>query len=417
MIFNHSTEEISRTERHNFLIVMITAVLNTVITLFSTGTLLRNILLNESIGLSKANTSLLTVTLPQFAQMTAIGLTFFFADRLTGIIRKSALCYATVILQFAAILFVWQTGTTDFTFVILFSAILIYNVFYGVYTVWSFKMPYLIYQIEHFGKILSISGLAGNIISTGLSVLVPIWVTLNYEAVMRSFFIGSIILTVLYVILTFRLKPLPGAEEGDNHPQRARIGELFREPTGRTLLLSNFFRGLSMGVFQCITIIAAKLFEVTSSELSVMVTVTTIGAIVGNLIFSFISKPKYLAKEFTVISILYTLLFPLLFFMKNWYLFLAAFFFLQITYTLISVLVPTSVCLLIPYRTSGGYTSLRLMLTTGGTAIGGIVTGLILDHSNHTVTTLLLLVAAGLLQLLSGWIYATFLHRSKDSIS
>ena len=34
----------------------------------------------------------------------------------------------------------------------------------------------------------------------------------------------------------------------------------------------------------------------------------------------------------------------LLFFMKNWYLFLAAFFFLQITYTLISVLVPTSVC-------------------------------------------------------------------------
>ena len=132
MIFNHSTEEISRTERHNFLIVMITAVLNTVITLFSTGTLLQNILLNESIGLSKANTSLLTVTLPQFAQMTAIGLTFFFADRLTGIIRKSALCYATVILQFAAILFVWQTGTTDFTFVILFSAILIYNVFYGV---------------------------------------------------------------------------------------------------------------------------------------------------------------------------------------------------------------------------------------------------------------------------------------------
>ena len=103
--------------------------------------------------------------------------------------------------------------------------------------------------------------------------------------------------------------------------------------------------------------------------------------------------------------------------MKNWYLFLAAFFFLQITYTLISVLVPTSVCLLIPYRTSGGYTSLRLMLTTGGTAIGGIVAGLILDHSNHTVTPLLLLVAAGLLQLLSGWIYATFLHRSKGSVS
>ncbi len=417
MIANERTEKMSPIERCNILIVIITVALKTVISLFSTGSLLQNVLMDESIGLSKASTSILTVTLPQFAQMAAIGLTFFFADRLSGIIRKSAWCYATVIFQFLAILVAWQYGINRLTFSLLFAAILICNVFGGIDTVWAYKIPYLIYHITYFGSIQSVSGIVGNIVSSGLSILIPILTSLNYGIVMRCFFISGIALTVLYVFLEYRLKVLPGAKEDDRQTERVHFGELFRQPTGRHLLLSNFIRGLSMGVFQCATIIAAKLFDVSGTELSVLVTVTTIGAIAGNLIFTLIGKPRHLARKFTVTAVLYALLFPLLFFVKNWYVFIGLFFLLQIDYIIISILVPTSVCLLVSYRDSGSYTSVRMMLTTGGTAVGGFVSGLILDRSTHPLSIFLLLVSAGLLQLFYGLIYAAFFRKYRKDIS
>ena len=73
----------------------------------------------------------------------------------------------------------------------------------------------------------------------------------------------------------------------------------------------------------------------------------------------------------------------------------------------------TIVYQIVPYRISGSYTSVRMVLTTGGTALGSAFAGWLLENHGTTEAILLLTVTAGVLQLVSGVIYSVYLKKAK----
>ncbi len=89
---------------------------------------------------------------------------------------------------------------------------------------------------------------------------------------------------------------------------------------------------------------------------------------------------------------------------KNWTVYLALYFLHSLGSYAFSMAVPVFVTEIVPYEIMGAYTSWRMMFTTGGTAVGSLLSGFLL--SVWGVRPILLWACA--LQFLSGLVYGAY---------
>ena len=242
----------------------------------------------------------------------------------------------------------------------------------GLYTILSYCLPYYTIDMKDYGKMTGIS----TAIAGGVSFLASLTYSLllskfSYMKTTAAFFIIAIVCFILtgIVCASMRVKSVKMDEE---NREKNDVISVFKNKNTYILLIPNFVRGLSVGIFNVIATIAISmsiLNETTSSYVNVILQIATFA---GNLFFAFAYK-KLSTKNLLLIATLGVCIsFPLSLefgIVGFFFCFTIASFFRIVTDTAIPVIITE----IIPKEQIGPYTSIRMLIFTGAQAVATLL--------------------------------------------
>ncbi len=242
----------------------------------------------------------------------------------------------------------------------------------GLYTILSYCLPYYTIDMKDYGKMTGIS----TAIAGGVSFLMSLAYSLllskfSYMKTTSSFFVIAIVCFILTSIVCASMR-VKNVETNKEDHQRNDVTSVFKNKNTYVLLIPNFTRGLSVGIFNVIATIAIStniLNETTSSYVNVILQIATF---VGNLFFAFAYKKLSTKNVLLLATIGVCVSFPLSlefgaigFFCC----FAIASFFRFVTDTAIPVIITE----IIPKEQIGSYTSIRMLIFTGAQAVATLL--------------------------------------------
>lgn len=395
MVFKNSNKEL-KIENRNIALQVVFELLTCLTLLFVGGTVWQSLLLY--CGLSSAEIGLLAA-IGSIAQVVAMILDLLVADKIHNPLLTMTVSSVPILMFFSAIFAMCIIGEHVFTFPLLFCANLIYYIAYGFRSIFSYKIPYLLFNIEKYGQVVAISGIVSNLLCVAFTIVINYLLkNFDYLSSMKWLYAVCSVFSLIIVFTTVWMKPIKRQEKTEN----VKIKEVITDKSVTKLSLANFLRGISMGIINVITLIAAFRYEVDSATLSILASLTTIGALLGNFIFSVFGKPKFLSKLCLISSVALFMLAPVSV-LCDWKIFAVIFVFIQIAFILINGLIPVMIAQSTSYRIIGGCTAVRMMVTMAGSALSGWFTGVLLDVSDSKVLIpVILMIIAGVTQLYCG---------------
>ena len=242
----------------------------------------------------------------------------------------------------------------------------------GLYTILSYCLPYYTIDMKDYGKVTGIS----TAIAGGVSFLMSLAYSLllskfSYMKTTAAFFVIAIVCFIITSIVCASMR-VKNAETNKEDRKRNDIISVFKNKNTYILLLPNFTRGLSIGIFNVIATIAIStsiLNETTSSYVNVILQIATFA---GNVFFAFAYK-KFSSKNLLMIATLgLCVSFPLsleLGIVGFFCCFTIASFFRFV----IDTAIPIVITEIIPEEQIGPYTSIRLLVFTGAQAVATLL--------------------------------------------
>ena len=242
----------------------------------------------------------------------------------------------------------------------------------GLYTILSYCLPYYTIDMKDYGKMTGIS----TAIAGGVSFLASLAYSLllskfSYMKTTSAFFIVAIICFILTGIVCASMQVKNGEVNKENE-EKGDVTAVFKNKNTYILLIPNFTRGLSVGIFNVIATIAIStniLNETTSSYVNVILQVATF---VGNVFFAFAYR-KFSTKNLLLlatIGVCVSFPFSLEIGLVGFFCcFAVSLFFRFVTDTAIPVIITE----IIPKEQIGPYTSIRMLVFTGAQAVATLI--------------------------------------------
>ena len=242
----------------------------------------------------------------------------------------------------------------------------------GLYSILSYCLPYYTIDMKDYGKMAGVSVA----ISGGASFLVSLFYSLllskfEYMKTTAVFFVFAIICFIITSIVCASMK-VKNAEPNGEVASKGDVGAVFRNKNTYILLIPNFTRGLSVGIFSVIATIALSaniLNETTSSYVNVILQIATF---LANVFFAFAYKKFSTKKLLLIATIGVCISFPFslkLGVVGFFCCFAIASFFRFVTDTAIPVIITE----IIPKEQIGPYTSIRMLVFTGAQAVATLL--------------------------------------------
>ena len=242
----------------------------------------------------------------------------------------------------------------------------------GLYSILSYCLPYYTIDMKDYGKMAGVSVA----ISGGASFLVSLFYSLllskfEYMKTTAVFFVFAIICFIITSIVCASMK-VKNAEPNGKVASKGDVGAVFRNKNTYILLIPNFTRGLSVGIFSVIATIALSaniLNETTSSYVNVILQIATF---LANVFFAFAYKKFSTKKLLLIATIGVCISFPFslkLGVVGFFCCFAIASFFRFVTDTAIPVIITE----IIPKEQIGPYTSIRMLVFTGAQAVATLL--------------------------------------------
>lgn len=242
----------------------------------------------------------------------------------------------------------------------------------GLHSILSYCLPYYTIDMKNYGKMTGVSvAIAG-----GVSFLVSLAYSLllskfSYMKTTSAFFVIAIVCFILTSIVCASMR-VKNVETNKEDREKNDVISVFKNKNTYILLIPNFVRGLSVGIFNVIATIAISmsiLNETTSSYVNVILQIATFA---GNLFFAFAYK-KFSTKNLLLLATLgvcvsfpFSLEFGTIGFFCC---FTIASFFRFVTDTAIPVIITE----IIPKEQIGPYTSIRMLIFTGAQAVATLL--------------------------------------------
>ncbi len=377
--------------------------------LFMGSTLWQGLLLHN--GMSSTEIGVLS-SAGSLAQVAAMALNLFMTDRFKNPLLVMTMANLPMIVFFALISIFCFIGQKAFLFPVLLGCVILYYAAYGFHSIFAYKIPYITIRMEHYGTLTALQGLVSNLLCISVSMAIPFFLErVDYMKGMLILYIACTVCASLASYFNGSLKEINKMPPSDPVPMK----ELFSDPSVLGLAPANFLRGLSMGIIASLTLVAAEVFQLDSVALSLLVSLTTLGQVLGNLLFSVTGKPRWLSWLCLYSSLALVILGPLSAGLGSWAIFAVLFVLIQIAYALVNGTIPVMLAQFTPYRIIGGCTSLRMMETMAGSALSSWIVGLVLDHTDGSLPSVLLLLAAGLTQLCTGLAYHRYYMKERSA--
>ena len=242
----------------------------------------------------------------------------------------------------------------------------------GLYTILAYCLPYYTIDMKDYGKMTGIStaiaGGASFLMSLAYSILLS---KFSYMKTTAAFFVIAIVCFVLTSIVcaSMRAKTVEASEEDQS---RNDVTAVFKNKNTYILLIPNFTRGLSVGIFNVIATIAIStsiLNETTSSYVNVILQIATF---TGNMFFALAYK-KFSTKNLLLLATLGVCVsFPLSleFGVVGFFCCFAIASFFRFV---IDIAIPVIITEIIPEEQIGPYTSIRMLIFTGAQAVATLI--------------------------------------------
>lgn len=242
----------------------------------------------------------------------------------------------------------------------------------GLYTILAYCLPYYTIDMKDYGKMTGIStaiaGGASFLMSLAYSILLS---KFSYMKTTAAFFVIAIVCFIITSIVcaSMRAKTVEATEESQS---RNDVTAVFKNKNTYILLIPNFTRGLSVGIFNVIATIAIStsiLNETTSSYVNVILQIATF---TGNMFFALAYK-KFSTKNLLLLATLGVCVsFPLSleFGVIGFFCCFAIASFFRFV---IDIAIPVIITEIIPEEQIGPYTSIRMLIFTGAQAVATLI--------------------------------------------
>lgn len=372
----------------------ITGAMNNVVLLFSTGGIIQNFF----VGLGFSNKQIGTYSsVVSIMQMLVMVLSVFVSDRIRNVRMVSAvgafapvmLCAAMIPACFGKI----QPVSTIFVIALVFC--IIQNLISGFKGVIDYRLPYAVIDMGEYASLENVRAVISNAFSIGASALIAfLSVHFAYNNIMAVGFVISILFCAGICSLTLSLKVI-------KEPTVERKSFHFSVLTQREFVYfygPNFLRGCAAGLMNVITLVCTKEISDDQTVISSLVTVIALAAIVGCTAYRLLDKKIKTSVIYLAGSLIMFLFLPLMILGNSVFVFSTVYFIVGMGYNVINVsgaVYPTEI---IAYKDIGVYTSVRLIVYMLGQAVSSYLIGITLA----SVPTVLILLIAGVFQLISG---------------
>lgn len=365
------------------------------------GALLQTFLIEK--GFSEENVTVLLSVL-QIIQILTIFIFSSVADRLEKYKNATAISvFACLPLSVFLIILSFTAENADAGLpFFIFGAL--YNIFLGVYNIFSYKLPYTVIDMERYGIITSLVGVIVGALSFGASVLISYLQTVfDFFAVMRVVYILTLIFIVGMAAVTFSFdENIPPLEQGE---EKKKVNILKYKPF-LILIIPNIFRGFCTGISGMAATIGYFIGVLDSTSASILMAVTSISAIAASFLYSFLTRKIREKHILLTASIMVFVFMSLMTVIKGTVSFVTFFGIAYFFVYTVSLSVPVSICRTIKYDVIGQYTGGRILLHTLGSSLAGFLCIPMIKLFGAEIT----MIISGGLQLISGIVYYVFLH-------
>ncbi len=242
----------------------------------------------------------------------------------------------------------------------------------GLYNILAYCLPYYTIDMKDYGKMTGIStAIAGGASFLASLVYSFLLSKFSYMKTTAAFFVISIVCFILTSIVcaSMRVKTVEANKEDSG---KNDVIAVFKNKNTYVLLIPNFTRGLSIGIFNVIATIAIStsiLNETTSSYVNIILQMATFA---GNMFFAFAYKKRSTKNLLLLATIGVCVSFPFsleLGIIGFFCCFTVASFFKLVMDTAIPVIITE----IIPKEQIGSYTSIRMLIFTGAQAVATLI--------------------------------------------
>lgn len=391
-------------ERKNIAFSIAGDTANGVVTLLTTGALWQGFLLYYGLSNSAIGT---IVSAASLAQTVAMFLNFCLSDRIKNPIKASLICCVPNVIFLPAVHLLCKNTTDVALAAVITALVFLTNLFSGMKGILSYQLVYILYRLDAYGWVSAWTGAAVGIVTTVAGVGAPLLLNLlPYETGMLVLYLIGTIFAFLVTLLTGLLKPLPpersnGGVAGEQETQRVSLKRMCHQKNVTKLILPNFARGIAMGIVGCITIMAARQFQVNAANLALLASVAAASAIGGNLFLGIFGQHNRILKLCIWGGGVFCASACAMAFAPSFGVYLVMYALLQTAYTLLNSVLPVIVTRFVSYRQIAPYSSLRMAITNCGSVLAGVVTGRLLDAGTAVsgIAVVVLLLAAGVCQM------------------
>ena len=272
---------------------------------------------------------------------------------------------------------------------------------YGFRNVLEYKLVYLITDIRRYARVTAIDGLIIGIVGVAAGFIISLIIdNLPYYPVMTAFFIMGLILIIVICLLNHSFE-INHEQSSDEEPKAIKASKdkengfmgVLRSRHFYVLAIPNLIRGISTGLLGLVLVIGIQELSMNATDSSILNTVGMASSFAGSLIFSYFSDKVSSRVLCLISSIIVMITIP--FSIVGGKLWFYALYFLGISARyIVDGTIPVMVTQIVPYEQMGAYTSLRMMLMTGGSSIASLVGALLIGNIS---SFLLFTIAAGLL--------------------
>ena len=399
----------SSESKNNYFKYLISNVLYRIGVLFCIGTIIQAFLLK--IGLTEEQLYLYN-SIMYGVQVAVMFAMTFISDKIRNVKAVMALTSSAFVVLFVILIVGAMLKEVGAGFVVLLFAVsIICYIGYGMNSIMSYVFPYKVLDMKDYGKISGIVGGLGGGVTFGVSIIHSLIISrFDYSVASIVFFVIAI---CCLVFCSVEYSSMQEFAETTDTPTKRDFAKILKNKTLYALLIPNFVRGITTGVVGVITVIAIARGIVDEKSSSYVNVITQLAILLGSFGFAFLCK-KIKVRNLMLIGVLGLCVFlPLSIIKNDIALFLTLYGVAYLFMICVDTAIPVLITEIIPEDEIGGYTSIRMMVFTAGTAVSTL---LILPIAN-AIGYVGLLTFAAICLLICGVAYyvtAILCSRKKD---
>ena len=345
----------------------------------------------------------------QAVQISTIILFSFWSDSVKNIIRVYGLCHASVVplLTFLLIMCAGRMQYSSTIYILLLGVGIFFNIFYGIYTVISLKVPYLIMDMHDYARVSAVAGLLGGALALGYSSLLSfLQFHVDFFRLMSAVYAITFLLLIGCTTASFMLKKTHHKEPNKSVSSK-RIHFLTYKPF-TSLIVPNIIRGFSSGILGMAVTIGYYVGKLDSQSASVLVVIGNLVTILGCAVYSLIAG-KISERGIILFAAAGVCIFmPMMTAFSSTVTFLLfygiAFFFR----VFVDYGIPVAVTRIVQYETMGQYSAGRMLLNSLGTMLAGFLCVPMFRLFGVNIT----MVISAAMQLITGISYYTYMKKN-----